>query len=366
MPTNAACYTMRAVTSVPHKGRLLVVDDDPMNQAVLRDLLSKEGLDVATANHGYDALDQLASGRFDLVLLDLDMPEMDGYELLRQMKSDAALRNVPVIIISGMNDLEAVLRGIQMGAVDHLPKPFNALLLRTRIDACLEKKRWRDQEQEYLRQIRVEREKSEQLLLNILPGSVATRLKGGETVIADQFEQVSILFADLVGFTNLSTMVSPTAVVLMLNEIFSAFDQLAARHGLEKIKTIGDCYMVVGGLPSPNPNHASAVAEMALDMMQEIRRLNEGFHSSLRMRIGINTGTAVAGIIGKQKFIYDLWGDAVNTASRMESHSLPDRIQVSESTFEALKDTYEFESRGVIDVKGKGPMPTYWLMGRKG
>lgn len=210
-----------------------------------------------------------------------------------------------------------------------------------------------------------EQEKSERLLLNILPSSIAQRLKAGDNSIADGFSSVTILFADLVEFTQLSERIPPAELVALLNEIFSAFDRLTEQYGLEKIKTIGDAYMFVGGLPTPRPDHAEAIAEMALAMRQEIARFNFRHQQNCDLRIGINTGAVVAGVIGTKKFIYDLWGDAVNVASRMESHGVPGEIQVSEATVEHLKHQYNFQPRGIMEIKGKGRITTYFLMGRK-
>jgi len=209
-----------------------------------------------------------------------------------------------------------------------------------------------------------EQEKSDRLLLNILPESIAARLKDGQSCIADRFPEVTILFADIVGFTLLSAQRSPEELIEFLNEIFSAFDYLTQKYGLEKIKTIGDAYMVVGGLPNPSTNHAESIAEMALDMQEELAKFNAKHHAGINIRIGINTGPAIAGVIGTKKFIYDLWGDAVNTASRMESHGIAGAIQVTQSTYDILQNKYLFEDRGIIHVKGKGDMNTYLLAGR--
>lgn len=219
--------------------------------------------------------------------------------------------------------------------------------------------------QETNEKLSLEQEKAERLLLNILPEPIAERLKEGHNHIADGFAEVTILFADIVGFTTLSEKISPKQLVNLLNEIFSAFDTLCGQQDLEKIKTIGDAYMVVGGIPKPRSDHAEAIAEMSLNMQQEVARFNAKHNAELSIRIGINTGPVVAGVIGTKKFIYDLWGDAVNTASRMESHGLAGHIHVTESTYQRLQNTYLFEERGVIQVKGKGEMRTYFLMGRK-
>jgi class 3 adenylate cyclase len=214
------------------------------------------------------------------------------------------------------------------------------------------------------RALDLERKKSERLLLNVLPASIAARLKQTEGVIADRFSDVTVLFADIVDFTRRSQQIAPEQVVQALNDLFSSFDRLAQRHGLEKIKTVGDAYMVAGGLPDPRPDHAQAVAEMALAIRDEVASRVDPSGQPLAVRIGMDTGPVVAGVIGTSKFSYDLWGDTVNTASRMESHGVPGCIQVTARTYERLRDGYGFERRGSIPVKGKGEIVTYFLVGR--
>ena len=204
-------------------------------------------------------------------------------------------------------------------------------------------------------------ERSERLLLNVLPEEIAERLKAGEAVIADRAEAVTVLFADLVGSTEMSERFTADEMVEMLNDLFTPFDNLADAMGLEKIKTIGDAYMVVGGLPVPRPDHVSAVADMALAMREELANHWVAGFGRMQMRFGIHTGPVVAGVIGRRKFSYDLWGDTVNTAARMESHGVPGEIQVTSQVREALGDGYAFESRGVVDIKGKGQMETFFL-----
>jgi class 3 adenylate cyclase len=210
-----------------------------------------------------------------------------------------------------------------------------------------------------------EQARSEGLLLNILPSPIAERLKAGNKTIADGYAEATILFADLVGFTRMSTTVSPEQLVAMLNRLFSRFDELSGRFGVEKIKTIGDAYMACAGVPLQRADHADAIADMALAMREALLEHNKEFGSNLQIRIGINTGPVVAGVIGLKKFIYDLWGDTVNLASRMESNGVPDRIQVSATTWEHLRDRYDFEARGDIDVKGIGSVKAYLLVGKK-
>jgi adenylate cyclase len=212
--------------------------------------------------------------------------------------------------------------------------------------------------------LRQEQERSEKLLLNILPHAIVQRLKEREGSIAEGFEQATVLFADLVDFTPLSARMAPMELVDLLNQIFSTFDRCVEELGLEKIKTIGDAYMVVGGVPIPRPDHAEAVMELAIAMRKTVRQFRQQTGHPLRIRIGINTGPVVAGVIGIKKFSYDLWGDAVNVASRMESQGLPGRIQLSESTYQLLQDRYEFERWSNLNVKGKGRMTTYLYVRR--
>lgn len=342
--------------------RILVVDDVATNCELLSRRLSREGHTVESANGGAAALRLVEQTAFDLILLDLMMPDIGGYEVLRRLKADAKYRHIPVIMISALDEIDSVIHCIEEGAEDYLAKPFNPVLLDARINASLEKKRLRDREQAYLAELKVEQERSETLLLNILPRPIVQRIKQRE-VIADGFEDATVLFSDIVGFTQLAAHMTPVALVNMLNEIFSAFDKLVLEFGVEKIKTIGDAYMIAAGLPEKRNDHAQIAAHMALAMQQTIAKFANDTGHSLKIRIGLNSGPLVAGVIGTHKFIYDIWGDTVNTASRMESHSLPDEIQVSKTTYALLRDEFVFEPRGLIDVKGKGMMETYFLRG---
>lgn len=348
----------------PDQSRILVVDDHPANLEVLSRRLERQDLYVRVAGNGVEALERLREEPFDLVLLDVIMPEMDGYATLQQIKQDANLRHIPVIMISALGELDSVIRCIELGAEDYLAKPFNPILLRARIGACLEKKRLRDQEQTYLAQIAQEQARSDRLLRNILPDPIALRLKNDETLIADRFEEVTILFADLVGFTRLAGTIPPETLIGHLNAIFSSFDALVEARGLEKIKTIGDAYMAVAGLPTPRPDHAAAMADLALEMRKEVARLRVERGLDIELRIGIHTGPVVAGVIGQSKLAYDLWGDTVNVANRMEIHGEPDRIHISEDVRLMLADRYTFEDSAEREIKGKGLQRTCFLVAR--
>jgi len=219
------------------------------------------------------------------------------------------------------------------------------------------------QRSDALHELRSEQAKAENLLLNILPRSIAERLKAQAQPIADQFTAASILFADVVDFTPFSESLPASEVVGVLDRLFSHFDALADHFGLEKIKTIGDAYMVAAGIPRPRPDHARALALMALDMLEVMRSSPDIAPLGLELRVGINSGPVVAGVIGRKRFLYDLWGDAVNTASRMESQGTPGRIQITQATYELLKDEFDMQPRGTVEVKGKGSMDTWYLIG---
>jgi class 3 adenylate cyclase len=331
--------------------RILVVDDTLANIQALSATLKEKGYQISVATSGKQALEAVERVRPDLILLDVMMPEIDGFETCRRLKASAATNDIPVIFLTARTETADIVKGFELGAVDYVPKPFNAHELLARVHT-------------HLTMDRLHRE-NERLLLSILPASIATRLKSGEAGLADHFPEVSVLFADIVEFTVLSRGMSPGPLVSLLDDLFTQFDELAREHRVEKIKTIGDCYMAVSGVPEKRADHASALADMALDMVEALKEFNRSRGTSLQMRIGLNAGPVVAGVIGRSKFIYDLWGDTVNTASRMESTGLPGRIQVTEQMQRALASGFELESRGEVEVKGKGRMAVWLLLRRK-
>ena len=341
-----------------HDWHILIVDDNPTNRDLLSRMLERENYQSTQAANGQEALTLLQKENFDAMLLDIMMPVMDGYQVLETIRQDENLRYLPVIVISAVDDIQSIIRCIQMGAEDYLFKPFNKTMLKARLEASLEKKYYFDQ-------LQIEREKSEQLLLNILPKPIAQRLKQGEETIADNHADVSVMFADLVNFTPLAAHITPDELIVMLNKIFSEFDSLCEQHALEKIKTIGDSYIAVGNLLVVNKNHHQAIAQMALNMSAVLEKYNQENNGELAIRIGLHCGPVVAGVLGKQKFFYDLWGETVNTASRLESHSETGRVHVSQDFFERTQDNFHYEVRGEVEMKGLKTAITYFLQGKK-
>ncbi len=370
---DAVADVLRTVTPLAARGalreelqssRILVVDDNASNRDVLERRLTREGHNVVVAADGASALELVRLQEFDLILLDLIMPDLSGFEVLRRLKTSEKSRDIPVIVISALDELDAVVRCIEAGAEDYLSKPFNPIVLQARVAASLERKLLRDREKKFIADLNEEKRRYEALLLNILPQKVVDRIRDGETVIADRVLEATILFCDLVGFTTISQDLTADRIIDLLSKIFSAFDRLVAEYGVEKIKTIGDAYMAAAGIPESQSDQAFRIAALALRMLAAVNEIAGQTGIDLQARIGVHTGPVVAGVIGTHKFAYDIWGDTVNTASRMESHSLPGRIQVSAATRRALGDRFAFESRGSIDVKGKGLMETFFLSER--
>jgi adenylate cyclase len=474
-------------------GSILVIDDTLDNLRLLTALLKTQGYEVRAFTNGQMALASAKAKSPDLILLDINMPDMNGYETCRRFKAETKTQDVPIIFISVLDEVLDKMQAFAAGGVDYITKPFQLQEVLARIETHLNLRRLQQQLQDqntrlqvaeekyrsifenaiegifqitpagrylsanpalariygcespqdlidgmtdtrqklyirpgrweelkaYLRyygeitgsesaiyrkdgsviwveeniravgdadktplyyegmvqditerreaeeELRVQRQRAERLLVNILPPVIAEQLKQGQPTIANNFDQVTVLFADLVDFTALSTRVGATELVKLLNHIFSIFDQLVDRYNLEKIKTIGDSYMAAGGIPIARLDHAEAIADLALDMQQSILSTRSDNGEPFQLRIGINSGSVVAGVIGTKKFAYDLWGDTVNVASRMESQGESGRIQVAPSTYELLKDKYLFTERGAIDIKGKGKMNTYWLTGKR-
>jgi adenylate cyclase len=356
----------------PAANPILVVDDSRVMRVALRRALEEIGCRrIEEAAHGREALEKLAAGSFDLVLLDLDMPEMDGRETLRAIKSHPDWKVIPVIIVSGSEQQSNAIACIAAGAEDFLNKPFDAVLLRARVLSSLERKHLRDQDRRLLAQLHhekklVEQEKanSDRLLLNILPAPIKHRLQSGEKDIADSHPAVTIGFVDIVGFSSLARRHTPAQLLGILERFFGEFDRIVETHGAEKIKTIGDNFMFASGVPLPEPRHAQVAAQCAIDMMAGFQRIDSQLGTGLAIRCGLHSGPVVAGIIGKKKFAYDIWGDAVNIANRMESTGAPGKIQISRDTRDLLGNAFATTPRGPVPCKGIGMVEAYFLEGR--
>lgn len=351
----------RAAPEGKRDSLLVVEDSEPLRTVLVLHLQALGFFNVTEAADGQEALDMLRQQEFDLMILDIEMPRVNGFQVLEALKADEVRRAMPVIVASADSNLDSVVRCIQLGAEDFLPKPVNPVLLGARINASLERKQLRDLDRRRLIELKrekqlleIEREKAERLLLNILPVTIAPRLKRGERLIAERYDSVSVLFADLVGFVNLTNRITPEALISLLNDLFSRFDRIAEVHGLEKIKTIGDCYLAVGGLPVPRANHAESAAGMALEMLTAVEDLNRERGLTLSLRIGLNSGPVIAGVIGHRKFSYDLWGATVNLAARMQSSGLPNRVHLSATTADLLRGKFLVTERGTVDCKGLG------------
>lgn len=337
------------------RGTILIVDDLPDNLRLLFTLLMPQGYEVGKALNGQMALKSAASNPPDLILLDINMPNMDGYEVCQRLKADLKTKDIPIIFISALDDVWDKVKAFKVGGIDYITKPFQAEEVLARIENQM-------QIQALSKALRKEQEKSKAILLNILPEAIVEELKHFNSSTPTEYDSCTFLFADIVQFTPNTSVMPPAAVVALLNQVFSAFDQLVTQHQVEKIRTIGDSYFVGSGLPIRRPDHAQAIACLALEMQSIITQFHWPNRNPLQLRIGIATGgPVVAAVIGTRKFAYDVWGEVVNTASRMESHGVPGKIQVTEATYYALKDDYILEKRGQIKVKGQAETTTYWL-----
>jgi adenylate cyclase len=330
---------------------ILLVDDDENNRYTLSRRLQRENFtDIAEAADGRTALTMLRERPFDLVLLDVMMPEMDGYEVLNNIKSDMNLRDIPVIMISALDAIDSVVRCIELGAEDYLPKPFNPILLRARIGASLEKRRLRFQEEAYTHQIETEKRRSDELLHAVLPPGAIRELKATNEVRPRRYEGVAVLFCDIVEFTSYCDRNAPEQVVAELQTLIEEFERIVATHGMEKIKTIGDALLATAGLLQPVDEPLIAAVRCGLDLVAGTRRVSPHWG----VRVGIHHGPVVAGIVGKRQFLFDLWGDTVNMASRVGACAQVNSVFMSSLEWMRIRSQCHAKSHGAFDLKGKG------------
>jgi adenylate cyclase len=341
---------------VSGSAQILVVDDNEDNRYTLKRRLKREGYeDVAVATNGREALDLIALRPFDLVLLDIMMPVMNGYEVLERLKADAALRHVPVIMISAVSDLDSVVRCIELGAEDYLPKPFNSVLLRARIGASLERKRLHDREAQHLAEIDRQRRRADELLHAILPAFAVRELQTSDRISPRRFEDVAIVFGDLVGFTSYCERHPAEEVLTNLDRLAFDLEQIAGKHALEKIKTIGDAFMATANLLDPHRDPVMASVRFAFEMVEAARRNPAAW----QIRIGIHIGAVVAGVIGRSKFSFDLWGDTVNTAARLSALDTEAAVYLSGAAWRRIAGRCPGRSLGQVRLKGKNEIEVY-------
>lgn len=331
---------------------ILIVDDNEDNRYTLQLLLEADGHErITCASGGNEAMSLIETQKFNLVLLDMMMPDLNGDQVLQLIKSNPETRDMPVLMISADTDTDKISKCIALGADDYLPKPFNPTILRARIGSSLRQASIRRLESEYFSSVEQEKRRSETLLRNILPPEIAVRLRSGESNIADHYDDTTVLFADVVGFAKITARMRAYEIIGCLNHLFSEFDRLAEEAGVEKIKTIGDNYMAVAGIPTPRANHARSATNLALDMVKAAGRLQSRLPVAFSIRVGLHSGPLIAGVIGTRKFAYDVWGDTVNVAARIEAASQPNRVLISAATAKALGSDFVLQGPQQIITK---------------
>lgn len=329
---------------------VLIVDDNEDNRFTLSMRLETCGYEnIVTAENGREALEKMREGPVDLVLLDIMMPELDGYGVLEELRTDTALRDIPVVMISALEDINSVVRCIELGATDYLTKPFNPVLLKARVDNCIEKARYKAQEAAHLARIESEKRRADELLTTVLPRSIARVLKLNSRLAPQRYEDVAVLFCDVVGFTAYSERHPPETVFAELEALVDRFEEIAQKYGLEKIKTVGDAFMATANLLSPVDEPVHAAVACALDMVAATQTVRADWV----VRIGIDFGPVAAGIMGKRQFQFDVWGDTVNTAARIEEFGRPGSVNVSGRAWLQLRNRAQGRSLGFVDLKGK-------------
>jgi CheY-like chemotaxis protein len=335
--------------------KILIVDDVEVNRKLISAGLEGGKYDLSYAENGRRALDMLTSGNFDLMLLDIMMPEMTGYEVLEWMMENPTLREIPVVVISAVDDVKSISKCVRMGADDYLMKPIDLTLLRARVAASIDKKRSRDRIAEYLSEIDSERRRYDRLLGMVFPPQVAEELKETNEIRPRKFDSVAILFADVVGFTSYCAEKDPDNIVSHLQEMVVACEAIAAKFGLLKIKTIGDCFMATAGLLKPTENPVADAIRCGLEMISLVRMLDAGW----TLRVGVHIGSVMTGLVGYRQHLYDVFGDAVNIAAHVQSTGVPGAVNVSADAWECVSSEFEADSRSTAHLKHRGDMEVF-------
>lgn len=340
---------------------ILIVDDNTNNIQVLGNILRENEYEIAIALSGQEALEWVDSEDFDLVLLDIMMPEMDGYEVCQRIKKIDKHKDIPIIFLTAKTDTDSIVNGLEYGAVDYITKPFNSSELLARVKTHLDLKNARDSLAFANSQLEKEKEKSDKLLTNILNERIVKELKETGKTQPKSYDNVTLFFSDLVNFTPISETLEPTTLINELNDMFSEFDKIFRKHHCERMETIGDAYIAACGIPEANPKHAENIAHAAIEILDYMQSRSNSININWAIRIGIHSGTVAEGIVGTRRFAYNIFGDTVNTASRMETNSDPMKINVSEVSYRLIHDKFNFIERKPIEVKGKGEIKMYFL-----
>ncbi len=343
------------------KETILVVEDCPMNRKLLTQLLTHHGYRVQSVDSGAAALEAVQQELPDLMAVDIMMPEMDGFALCRKLKENDRTRQIPVIFISALDETKDKLAGFEAGGVDYITKPFQSAEVLARINIHMELCRLRRQLEERNRLLHEEKKKTESLLLNLLPAKVAEELMETGRYRPRSFDQVTVCFIDIVAFTATSTRLEPEIIINELDEIFTEFDRIASTFHCERIKIIGDAYLFACGVPEEQEDHAWQAVQAAREMVACLNKRNLAVRQPWMIRVGLDSGKVVGGIVGSQKYIYDIFGDTVNLAARMEELALPMRVNISAATHALIQDRFTFTRRDDITVKGKGRLTMYFV-----
>lgn len=345
---------------------VLIVEDSPVNQKLLSKILTRQKYRILLAGTGEEAFEQLKEVLPDLIVLDIMLPGMDGYSICRHLKRDARTRNVPVIFISALDTPEDKIGGFEAGGVDYITKPFEPAEVMARICTHLRLRTLQHKLEEKNQQLDAEKQKSESLLCNVFPKSIGQELLNTGMCIPQLFTETTVCFVDIVNFTSASTKMPPEAIIHELNDIFTAFDRISREYNCERMKTIGDAYLFSCGVPEPNTDHAANIARAALEMVDYLKVRNRTAGYDWQIRVGINSGPLVGGVVGTEKCLYDIFGDTVNIAARMEESAQPMEVNVSSTSYDLLQEDFLFADGEHVKLKGKGKQVVYSLLGVRG
>jgi class 3 adenylate cyclase/CheY-like chemotaxis protein len=341
---------------------VLIVEDSVVNQKLLTKILVKQNYNVLVAGSGEEALDILKEALPHLIILDIVLPGMNGYSTCRCLKQNDRTRDIPVIFISALDSTKDKVEGFDVGGVDYITKPFEPAEVLARIRIHMRLHQLQNKLEEKNQQLDAEKQKSEGLLCNVLPKSVGLELLKTGECCPQLFTDTTVCFTDIIDFTSASSKLAPEVIIHELNEIFTAFDRISLKYNCERMKTIGDAYLFACGVPESNPNHAENVARAALEMVDYLKNRNLDAEHSWQLRVGMHSGPLVGGVVGTEKYLYDIFGDTVNIAARMEEMAQPMQVNVSSRSYELLKDKFVFSSAKTVEIKGKGRESIYSLM----